>query len=71
MNRKRIAEMLDRSLMLVTALTPEIGYDRAAAIAHAAHEHGTTLREAALASGAITAERFDALVDPRKMIGGS
>jgi fumarate hydratase class II len=69
LNRARIAEMLDRSLMLVTALAPEIGYDRASAIAHAAHEHGTTLREAALASGAITAERFDALVDPRKMLG--
>jgi fumarate hydratase class II len=70
LNRGRIAEMLDRSLMLVTALAPEIGYDRASAIAHAAHEHGTTLREAALASGAISAERFDALVDPRKMLGG-
>jgi fumarate hydratase class II len=69
LNRARITEMLDRSLMLVTALAPEIGYDRASAIAHAAHEHGTTLREAALASGAITAERFDALVDPRKMLG--
>ena len=69
LNRKRITELLDRSLMLVTALAPEIRYDRAAAIAHEAHERGTTLREAALASGAITAERFDALVDPRKMVG--
>ena len=51
LNRARIAELLDRSLMLVTALSPVIGYDRAAAIAHDAHVHGTTLREAALASG--------------------
>ncbi|MDE2333302.1 MAG: class II fumarate hydratase [Rhodospirillales bacterium] len=71
LDRRRIAELLDRSLMLVTALAPEIGYDRAAAIAHAAHTNGTTLREAALASGAISAERFDALVDPRKMVGGT
>ena len=71
LDRRRIAELVERSLMLVTALAPEIGYDRAAAIAHAAHEHATTLREAALASGAITAERFDALVDPRKMVGAS
>ena len=48
---ERIAELLDRSLMLVTALAPHIGYDKAAAIAHKAHHDGTTLREAALALG--------------------
>ena len=53
-DRARIAELVDRSLMLVTALTPRIGYDRAAAIAKQAHHDGVTLREAALASGAVT-----------------
>ena len=67
LNRKRIAELLDRSLMLVTALAPVIGYDRAARIAHEAHVHGQTLREAALASGDIDAETFDRVVDPRHM----
>ncbi len=60
--------MLDRSLMLVTALSPVIGYDKAAAIAHEAHVHGMTLREAALVSGAIDAAAFDAAVDARKMV---
>jgi fumarate hydratase class II len=69
LNRARIDEMLDRSLMLVTALSPEIGYDKAAAIAHKASEEGTTLREAALALGYIDAKRFDELVDPAKMVG--
>jgi len=55
----RIAELLDRSLMLVTALAPHIGYDKAAAIAHKAHHEGTTLREAALALGHVSAEDFD------------
>ena len=68
LNRPRIAELLDRSLMLVTALSPVIGYDRAAAIAHDAHVHGLTLREAALASGAIDAATFDATVDARTMV---
>jgi fumarate hydratase class II len=68
LNRPRIAELLDRSLMLVTALSPVIGYDKAASIAHDAHVHGTTLREAALASGAIDAAAFDAAVDARKMV---
>ena len=54
--------------MLVTALAPTVGYDRAAAIAHEAHVHGTTLREAALASGAIDAETFDRVVDARTMV---
>ena len=65
----RIAELLDRSLMLVTALAPHIGYDRAAAIAHKAHHEGTTLREAALALGHVNAKDFDAWVRPETMIG--
>ncbi len=69
LNRARIDEMLDRSLMLVTALSPVIGYDKASAIAHKAHAEGLTLREAALASGFIDAKRFDEIVDPRKMTG--
>jgi fumarate hydratase class II len=64
----RIKELLSRSLMLVTALTPAIGYDKAAAIAKAAHRNGTTLREEALASGAIAAEEFDRLMRPETMV---
>ncbi|MCC6829504.1 MAG: class II fumarate hydratase [Novosphingobium sp.] len=60
---------VDRSLMLVTALAPRIGYDRAAAIAKAAHKSGQTLREAALASGFVTAADYDALVRPEAMLG--
>ena len=67
-NRKRIEELLSRSLMLVTALTPAIGYDKAAAIAKAAHHNGTTLREEALASGAIKPEDFDRLIRPETMV---
>jgi fumarate hydratase class II len=67
-NVKRIEELLSRSLMLVTALTPAIGYDKAATIAKAAHHKGTTLREEALASGTITAEEFDRLMQPRTMV---
>ncbi len=69
LNRRRIDELLDRSLMLVTALAPTVGYDKAAHIAHEAHVHGTTLREAALASGAIDGPTFDRVVDPRRMVG--
>ncbi len=65
----RIAELVNRSLMLVTALTPEIGYDKAAAIAKAAHANGTTLREAAVASGFIDAKAYDRLVRPERMTG--
>ena len=54
--------------MLVTALSPVIGYDKASDIAHAANDQGTTLREAALASGAISAEDFDRVVDPSTML---
>jgi fumarate hydratase, class II len=60
---------LERSLMLVTALAPKIGYDAAARIAKAAHKNGTTLREEAVKSGLVAAEEFDALVRPEKMIG--
>ena len=68
-DKERIAEFVGRSLMLVTALSPVLGYDRAAAIAHKALTENTTLREAAVASGSISAEEFDRLVDPSKMIG--
>ncbi len=68
-NRERIAELVSRSLMLVTALTPQIGYDKAAAIAKAAHHNGTTLRDEAIKSGFIGAEDFDAIVRPERMIG--
>ncbi len=67
-NRERIAELLARSLMLVTALNPHIGYDKAAQIAKKAHQEGSSLREAAIASGHVTAEQFDAWVVPRKMV---
>jgi len=66
-NRARIKENLDRSLMLVTALNPHIGYDNSAKIAKKAHKEGTTLKQAALALGLLTAEQFDAWVDARKM----
>ena len=63
-----IKASLDRSLMLVTALAPEIGYDNAAKIAKTAHHKGTTLREEAVGGGYVTAEEFDRIVDPKKMI---
>ena len=68
-NRERIAELVERSLMLVTALNPHIGYDKAAKIAKEAHKSGRTLREAALASGWLTGEQFDAWVVPANMVG--
>ena len=55
--------------MLVTALAPKIGYDKAAAIARAAHSGGSTLREAALASGFVTEGEFDDLTNPARMLG--
>ncbi|GAA2061517.1 class II fumarate hydratase [Catenulispora yoronensis] len=67
LNRERIDRDLGRSLMLVTALTPEIGYDKAAQIAHSADTTRATLREAAIASGFLSAEEFDRIVDPRAM----
>jgi fumarate hydratase class II len=60
---------LERSLMLVTALKPKIGYDAAAKIAKTAHKNGTTLREEAVRGGYVTEAEFDAIVDPKKMIG--
>ena len=65
----RAIQLLGRSLMLVTALSPVIGYDKASAIAHKANDEGLTLKEAALTSGYIDEQRFDAIVDPRKMVG--
>src|SRR5277367_4982984 len=67
-NRKRIAEHLARSLMLVTALVPVIGYDKASKIAHYAMEHDLTLKEAALKLGFVTEADFDRIVDPAKMV---
>jgi fumarate hydratase class II len=67
-NRTRIQDYVDRSLMVVTALNPVIGYDNAGKIAKKAHHEGTTLREAALASGLISAEDFDRVVRPEHMI---
>ena len=68
-DRGRIAELLERSLMLVTALSPHIGYDKAAEIAKKAHRDGTTLRAAALALGHVTGAEFDAMVRPERMTG--
>lgn len=65
----RIAELVERSLMLVTALNTHIGYDKAAQIAKKAHQDGSSLREAALALGHVTAEQFDAWVVPGQMVG--
>ncbi|HEX5957057.1 MAG TPA: class II fumarate hydratase [Hyphomicrobiaceae bacterium] len=64
-----IKAALERSLMLVTALAPKIGYDNAAKIAKTAHKNGTTLREEAVGGGYVSAAEFDKLVDPKKMIG--
>jgi fumarate hydratase class II len=68
-DRERIAELVQRSLMLVTALNPHIGYDKAAKIAKEAHRSGSTLREAALASGWVSAGQFDAWVVAADMVG--
>ena len=68
-DRERIAALLDRSLMLVTALAPEIGYDNAARIAKHAHHTGLTLKEAGLELGLVDAETFDRAVRPEKMLG--
>ncbi|HLR23769.1 MAG TPA: class II fumarate hydratase [Pseudogracilibacillus sp.] len=68
-NREKIDDLLANSLMLVTALNPHIGYENAAKIAKTAHKNGTTLKEAALATGLLTEEQFDEYVVPAKMIG--
>ena len=65
----RIAELMNRSLMLVTALAPEIGYDNAATIAKHAHKHGRTLKEAGLELGLVDEETFDRVVKPETMLG--
>jgi len=67
LNEERISENVKNSLMLVTALSPKIGYDKSAEIAHKAHHENLSLREAALKLGYLTAEEFDALVRPEKM----
>ncbi|MBA2813720.1 class II fumarate hydratase [Streptomyces sp. KM273126] len=69
LNRDQIDSYVDRSLMLVTALSPVIGYDKASEIAHKADDEDTTLRAAALASGYISAEDFDRIVRPAAMVG--
>ncbi|HEY6916548.1 MAG TPA: lyase family protein, partial [Allosphingosinicella sp.] len=68
-DRDRIAELVERSLMLVTALAPEIGYDNAAKIAKHAHANGLTLKEAGLALGLVDEATFDRVVRPEKMVG--
>jgi fumarate hydratase class II len=68
-NKERIEHLLEMSLMLVTALTPKIGYDKAALVAKTAHKNGTTLRHEAVKLGFVTEKEFDDLVRPEKMIG--
>lgn len=68
-NRKRLRELVDASLMLVTALNPHIGYDKAAKIAKTAHKDNSTLKEGALKLGYLTEEQFKEWVDPSKMLG--
>ena len=68
-NLPRLQENLQRSLMLVTALNPHIGYDNAAKIAKTAHKQGKTLKEVAVELGLVTAEQFDQWVRPEKMTG--
>ena len=67
-NLKKISEYVERSLMLVTALSPVIGYDKASKIAHYAMDNDLTLKEAALKLGFVTEEVFDQVVDPAKMV---
>jgi fumarate hydratase class II len=67
-NEARITQLLEQSLMLVTALNPYIGYDNAAKIAKKAHQEGTTLKQSAIALGLLTAEQFDAWVKPQDMV---
>jgi fumarate hydratase class II len=67
-NLKKINEYVERSLMLVTALSPVIGYDRASKIAHHAMDNDLTLKEAALQLGFVTEAEFDRVVDPKKMV---
>ena len=68
-DKKKIKELLDNSLMLVTALSPTIGYDNATKIAKRAHKNGTSLKEEAIKSGLITEKKYAKIVNPKKMIG--
>jgi fumarate hydratase class II len=68
-NEAHIKALMERSLMLVTALAPKIGYDNATKVAKTAHKNGTTLREEAVGLGFVTGEEFDEIVRPEKMIG--
>jgi len=68
-NTEQITQLMSRSLMLVTALAPKIGYDNATKVAKTAHKNGTTLREEAVKLGFVTGEEFDAIVRPENMIG--
>jgi fumarate hydratase class II len=67
-NEARIRELTERSLMLVTALAPKIGYDNAAKVAKRAHQNGTTLKDEAVKGGFVTQEEFERLVRPERMI---
>ena len=67
-DRKRIKNYLDNSLMLVTALSPKLGYDNAAKIAKKAYKNGTTLKEEAVKSGLISEKEYEKIVDPKKML---
>ena len=71
LNTKKIAEYVQNSLMLVTALSPVIGYDNASKIAHTAHTDGTTLREAAIKTGLLDPKKFDEAVNPQNMVGNT
>jgi fumarate hydratase class II len=65
---KRISELLNNSLMLVTALAPKIGYDNASMIAKRAHKNGTSLKEEALKSGLVNEKEYNQIMNPRKMV---
>jgi fumarate hydratase, class II len=67
-DKKKIKSYLDNSLMIVTALSPKVGYDNAAKIAKQAYKNGTTLKEEAIKSGLVKEKEYDKIVDPKKMI---
>ena len=67
-DKKKIKELLDNSLMLVTALSPKVGYDNASKIAKQAHKNGTTLKEEAIKSGLINEKDYERIINPKKMI---
>tara|TARA_B100000029_G_C17371167_1_gene886193 strand:- start:673 stop:939 length:267 start_codon:yes stop_codon:yes gene_type:complete len=70
-DKNKIKKFLDNSLMLVTALSPKVGYDNAAKIAKKAHKNGTTLKEEAIKSGLISKRDYEKIVNPKKMIAPS